>query len=1155
MIAKIVTNDTALGPQFRASTSAVQVAYPGLVYAAGEKSAVTASFRNITSIITSKPATLTPYNTAMFAAQSLILANVGYIQDQVVNYINTTYPAWTYKRDKCSRDVATMLIAVVGDLMLGTNTNSTLVGNSYWNGAVSILPDPVAHIPHTQDAITQIITLVSSIITNTPVSVASGTVTQTIISTYTGGGTYQTAIAGYLNTIKSIIGTGAVAVSVSTSVNQAQALLISNTPFMQDQVVTYVDEIFGSIGWTYNQTDPVLIAAARAKCHRDVAIIVASVINDILTGTTTYSTLSGDAYWNGAVSVLTNPSLHIPYTVDAFNKALEIALNVLDNTLVGTGEQVVVPALNTGSGSVASFNAYLDLIARIVNNGPDNANAIPVEMFNAMVLALYNQDFIAQQIIAYINSVYPGYSYNVALCTRDTGLLIQSVFDDVLAGTTINSVIAGNSYWMGTTSVLVTNTPTQIAHTVDAIRVMSLILINVLKNSVDYTAINNSLGTSFPYATAASQTVNTTYSGGDVYAPAITSRFAIITGIVTNGPSKGLIEVNGLRSAKELVAANVRWLQDQIIAYVDATYASAGWSYDSAKCARDVGLLVDAVITDMLEGSTVNSLAAGEAYWKGAISVLSDPNIQIPYTVDAVNKLRDLVLKVINNDTALPAPFPYATGSVQITNTSYKGGTIGIQAITNAFAIITDIMTNGYGTTPMWLGDGPVTLSGVTPITYNNQPAYQLNFATSLLGNYAGAKYFASYNGPIVFVPQSTVRPYLGQGLNSMVLDAFTQYNEISYDLNSPYNKDKPLSEALNHGGKGIVIKNGGYAQLVSIFEICCNIGVLCQSGGTCSITNSNTDFGNYGLWSDGMTDLQYICEVDGSGPYGTSGLYTQTDGTILNSTYLIKNLSFQIPGDPNSGYKRPYVGQVAYIDELYYTLQTIKVTNPGSGYINVDTFPPLVNIQNPNGPGGFLAQATPVVDTDPNSPTYTGIIAVTLLVSGNQFTAAQLVDPNFITIEPNPITKAGTGATAIADGYPIYYTVVASTPPTLAGETYVTFDEILPYPLADGMRMHFFQVSRIISSSHCMEYVGSGTDIGKCIPARGGVPIQANETIQTNGGRVAFTSTDHLGNFRIGSGLVINQNTGTLSGRTFQKSLFATLTPYILSLEVAIGG
>ena len=62
--------------------------------------------------------------------------------------------------------------------------------------------------------------------------------------------------------------------------------------------------------------------------------------------------------------------------------------------------------------------------------------------------------------------------------------------------------------------------------------------------------------------------------------------------------------------------------------------------------------------------------------------------------------------------------------------------------------------------------------------------------------------------------------------------------------------------------------------------------------------------------------------------------------------------------------------------------------------------------------------------------------------------------------------------------------------------------------------------------------------------------PIQSQEVIMLDSGKVFFTSTDQNGDFRIGSGLVISQATGVLSGRTFQKSLFAEMTPFILALE-----
>ena len=70
-------------------------------------------------------------------------------------------------------------------------------------------------------------------------------------------------------------------------------------------------------------------------------------------------------------------------------------------------------------------------------------------------------------------------------------------------------------------------------------------------------------------------------------------------------------------------------------------------------------------------------------------------------------------------------------------------------------------------------------------------------------------------------------------GLRSMVLDAFTQFNE---------------------GGIGVHLLNLGYMQLVSLFTICCEYSVLCEGGGFGSITNSNTSFGAKGVVADGVS-------------------------------------------------------------------------------------------------------------------------------------------------------------------------------------------------------------------------------------------------------------------------------------------------------------
>jgi hypothetical protein len=138
---------------------------------------------------------------------------------------------------------------------------------------------------------------------------------------------------------------------------------------------------------------------------------------------------------------------------------------------------------------------------------------------------------------------------------------------------------------------------------------------------------------------------------------------------------------------------------------------------------------------------------------------------------------------------------------------------------------------------------------------------------------------------------------------------------------------------------------------------------------------------------------------------------------------------------------------------------------------------------------------------------------------------------------------------TMTIDGDPLYYSI--DTISQVDGLTWqVTLQEVYTTIPATGLTVRFYQRSAIVASSHTFEYVGAGTNPATALPQYGGIPIEANEVIQVNGGRVTFTSTDHKGNFKIGANLVINQGTGTITGDSFNRSMFALLTPYILALE-----
>jgi len=78
----------------------------------------------------------------------------------------------------------------------------------------------------------------------------------------------------------------------------------------------------------------------------------------------------------------------------------------------------------------------------------------------------------------------------------------------------------------------------------------------------------------------------------------------------------------------------------------------------------------------------------------------------------------------------------------------------------------------------------------------------------------------------------------------------------------------------------------------------------------------------------------------------------------------------------------------------------------------------------------------------------------------------------------------------------------------------------------SSGAAVSFFLRSMVSTASHTMEYAGSGTDYS-ALPENGGVPVEANEVVNLNNGKVWLTSTDQNGKFKVGDTFLVNQQTG----------------------------
>lgn len=413
--------------------------------------------------------------------------------------------------------------------------------------------------------------------------------------------------------------------------------------------------------------------------------------------------------------------------------------------------------------------------------------------------------------------------------------------------------------------------------------------------------------------------------------------------------------------------------------------------------------------------------------------------------------------------------------------------------------------------------------------------------------------------------------------LKSMVLDSYTQYNQ---------------------GGIGVSITNQGYAQLVSLFTICNEISVFCGSGAACDLNNSNSSFGNYGLIADGLSPKKYsgittvasgelsdtfvihfsnpVLNVQNAIYDNTTGLTTITVSSNHNFNVgmgvTISGLGFTNPSvsgivtfpSGNFGYVfeivdivsptsfsvytgvstlpytyssggtcsvnivRPYDGQGIYFNQLFYTVKKLNIINGGSGYTTL----PTITIDPPSTSWGIKAEAIPIIENGV-------LVGVDMISNGRGYTSV-----------PNVTISSGINtATALAELSPEYYTIRKSTE-IVNNTCIITINENVPFSVGVGTEVKFFKQSRILATSHSFEFIGSGVDISNAIPFIGGKPPnEENETDSRNGGLVVYTSTNQSGNFKIGDGVIINQNTSSITGNAYQKSLIASITPYVLSL------
>jgi hypothetical protein len=875
---------------------------------------------------------------------------------------------------------------------------------------------------------------------------------------------------------------------------------------------------------------------------------------------------------------------------------------------------------------------------------------IPGRFLDAANMLLRNKEFIANEVVGFITSTDgpfgangPNFDYGTAgistgraKCKRDIGYIIDAIAFDISKGGNSKSVGAGLSYYNGNTLQYLDDSPTPpsgfsagYVKTATIVGFSSVYTLGryVINNSLipkSYQSGITSIKQFIDTELIADGNTNASPDGCANVVSAINTCVGIVTTIINGGPGSAP-KINN-------PVTNLVWGPPGARIGNEWFVNKYGNDANSGASPGDAFLTIKKACSVAEPGDTVRVFAG---------LYVEDGPIQVPEKVAVVGEDLRRTLVTTRDQTDLY----HIRRGCYIAQQSFVGPS-------NPNAMVSfPTRGNGYanGTEQDW------------------QSPYIQN-CTNFVPNSVGMRVDGNRAG----------------GFKSMVLDAYTQYNQ---------------------GGIGVSITNFGYAQLVSLFTICCDTAVFCDTGGVCDLNNSNASFGNYGLVSNGATPLQYVgivttnptgdnidklvinvgvgasqefkdtvdllrlnkkfiaTEAVGfltstSGPYGSYGpsfnyggsvvgkskcirdgqiiiesicsdILTLGNGNCINAglayrdsasgsltylpetspppagfsvgyvksgelslinyivgicTYIAQNLNLPVSYQTGVGSitqikdlsktystqsksfiqnrasaitdiinvgvgaapslilpkgQRPYDGQIAVIGQQYYFISQIIIDNPGSGYDQ--TIPVEVTVDLPSNSDYFIPAEAAIFETDINSNGTIGNIS--LIVSGTGYSQTP---PNII-IAPPP--GPGTTATAHAVMEKYFFNPISATTVD-NGNTTVTFDQFITYPVSIGTTIYFYQSSKIIASSITFEYIGTGTTIVNAIPSKGAVPVTDNQVIATNGGKVPFTSTDQGGNFRISKGITINQNTGTISGQAFSKSLQAEVTPLIIALQ-----
>ena len=654
------------------------------------------------------------------SAGKILEDNREFIQEQVVQFINTTYPALSYSPTKCARDTGLIVDAIVKDLVLGGNEFALEAQGEYYYGAIPVdgsqTVETKAGIEYIND-IAQALLLGQS-----PATIFDST-----------GGNLEYPQPDLFNgaipdtesdarvTVNNLVDT--VAFAFNPDFNPPRRNDEMDCFLMNDATILRNVTVQGHGGF---------------MCVLDPEGQVLTKSPYIQTGTSFSQSLNKQAFRGGMfVDAFTgNSAMQVVEKVD--NDPFKLRVKSFGSQAEPQGLFVRRPE------TPAPF--YIDgrrfQVNAVTQYDPDFGTAV-------LLLSKNSNDGVGftgttSNLLTGVDLDTVGdLDYNRTKCERDLGYILDAAGYDIATGSNYHSVYAGIAYQRGTAGKVQGD---QLTETINSI--------NYAKADVaTFGAIS---GTAESRSNAAFDNVtnilqNGTVSEsepGDGIAPALTFPTPSVQ------PTPNAADANSrLQNNKNFIAADV-------VAYVNNNTPPAG--YDQVKCSRDVRYIVDSLSYDVMYGGNSATLISARAYFDANADQLG--NGQEQATIDAYNHMKLLIEDILLGNVVTPQSgngLTVSTGGTNATSTEV-GVTDGLVDIITETIEIGNLFNLPSEVLPDFTWAAQSLQDGRNAIVTNR--AITVHRAAE------------SINGPIAITMQTA-------GNRSMLGNDFTQVNDQGYGL------------------------------------------------------------------------------------------------------------------------------------------------------------------------------------------------------------------------------------------------------------------------------------------------------------------------------------------------------------------------------------